>query len=82
MTDYKLIAAVICFELFWIGFGTVCVVVAVKKGFIERRMERRGEVFTGHNAVRAGAVYLLIIALCWTAAGLTAWAWVKGRLHW
>ena len=54
MTDYKLIAAVILFELFWIVFGAVCVVVGVKKGFVERRMERRGEVFTGHDAVRAG----------------------------
>ena len=80
MTDNKLIAAVFASSSFGIGLGAVCVVVGVKKGFVERRMERRGEVFTGHDAVRAGGVYLLIAALCWNVATVTAWAWFKGRL--
>ena len=82
MTDYRLVAAVLCLEAFWIVFGSACGVVAVKKGFIDRRIERRGKVLTGQTAVLAGLIYLFIAALGWAAAVLTAWSWFKGRLHW
>jgi len=82
VTDYKLAIAIVGLELLWLFGGGLCLYIGIKKGFLDQRMERRGQVFAGPEAVRAGVFYLFIGALFWSAAAVTLWAWRHGRLHW
>jgi len=51
VTDCKLVISIVGLELLWLFGGGLCLYIGIKKGFIERRMERRGQVFTGPEAV-------------------------------
>ena len=82
MTDYKLVAAIVGLELLFVFGGLLCFVIGIKKGFIERRMVRREEVFTGPKAVLAGVVYVLIGSSSWLTGAWCFWAWRNGRVHW
>lgn len=62
--------------------GAYCLWVAVKKGFIEQRMKRRGEVFEGPDAIRAGVFWLGFAGLAWCAAIYWVALWREGRVHW
>jgi len=68
VTDCKLVISIVGLELLWLFGGGLCLYIGIKKGFIERRMERRGQVFTGPEAVLAGVFHLFLGALSWSAA--------------
>src|SRR5882672_4323011 len=77
MTDYKLAIAIVGLELLWLFGGGLCLYIGIKKGFLDQRMERRGQVFAGPEAVRVcpqsnGTARIQIAATRWTAEGSRA----------
>jgi hypothetical protein len=67
---------------FIVGAGARCFWVAIKKGFIEQRMQRRGEIFEGPDAVRAGVFYMLLGGFAWSIAVYWVYLWKEGRIRW
>ena len=62
--------------------GAYCLWIAVKKGCIEQKTERRGEVFEGPDAIRAGVFWLGFAGLAWCAAIYWIVLLREGRVHW
>lgn len=82
MTDYRLIVTSLALEALVVVVGAFTIKIGIKRGFIEKRMPRRGEMLERAEAVRAGVFLLLIGAFCWACAALFAWEWFKGNVHW
>lgn len=55
--------------------------VGVKRGLIEKHLERQGQSADGSEAVKAGWVYLLFAAMAAASAACIVYLWCKGRLY-
>ena len=70
------------FEALFVVVGAVVLKMGITRGFIDRRMPRRGEILEGPAAVRAGIFLVLIGSFSWACAALLAWAWLNGKVEW